>query len=398
MYLYNPETFDPLASLPPSLHKFADDARYIIHKLYITKVLNKKYNNSFVPLKTEYLRKIISERKCLLIKQSLIDSGDILTDGHWIRGAKAIGYMLSDKFDEIPYKKIEVTNKRLEKKLTLSGVMHKVVTKTDEHKHLVKYLKQLTINYDQALSCVEFGIVKNSLSMDMLRDGTWFFTPDDYGRVHSNISNLNSCLRSCIRWNNKCLVNIDICNSQPLFLGVILYDFYVNNCKLLSFILPPPSSLYRIPCDILPQDVEDFIHLVEIGKIYEYIANVAGVEVKNRKKFKQKIFSEILFCEDKGWVSEYSNLFESLFPNVYNFIVELKKGDYADLAKLLQQVESNFMIDGVVGRCMREYPEMPVFTIHDSIMTTEEYVETLQNIMLEEFAKLGVRPKLHIEP
>ena len=51
----------------------------------------------------------------------------------------------------------------------------------------------------------------------------------------------------------------------------------------------------------------------------------------------------------------------------------------------------------VVYRCMVRFPQMPVFTIHDSIMTVEEWGGALEEVMIDEFGELGVLPKLKIE-
>ncbi len=45
----------------------------------------------------------------------------------------------------------------------------------------------------------------------------------------------------------------------------------------------------------------------------------------------------------------------------------------------------------------RGYPHVFIATIHDSIMATPEHAETVRGVMLEEFEKLGVCPRLKIE-
>jgi hypothetical protein len=53
------------------------------------------------------------------------------------------------------------------------------------------------------------------------------------------------------------------------------------------------------------------------------------------------------------------------------------------------------MIDVIAKRISVEYPDAPIFTIHDSISTTEEYVDVVEDIMKEELSKaIGHAPKL----
>ena len=86
------------------------------------------------------------------------------------------------------------------------------------------------------------------------------------------------------------------------------------------------------------------------------------------------------------------------FPTVWGFIRDWKrKHGYRDLACEMQRQESRLMIDRVCGRLMMEHPGCPVITIHDAIMTTAEWVETVRRIILEEFATIGLRPALHVE-
>ena len=46
---------------------------------------------------------------------------------------------------------------------------------------------------------------------------------------------------------------------------------------------------------------------------------------------------------------------------------------------------------------MNEHPDMPIFTIHDSVMTTKANADIVKGIMVEEFANYGVEPKLRLE-
>jgi hypothetical protein len=53
------------------------------------------------------------------------------------------------------------------------------------------------------------------------------------------------------------------------------------------------------------------------------------------------------------------------------------------------------MIDTVCLRLKKHHPEIPVVTIHDSILTTAEHLPTVKRIILEEFARIDLRPALN---
>jgi hypothetical protein len=61
--------------------------------------------------------------------------------------------------------------------------------------------------------------------------------------------------------------------------------------------------------------------------------------------------------------------------------------------RLAQRTESAC----ITGRFRWEHPGLFITTIHDFIMTTAGDEETVRGVMLEEFARLGVYPKVRVE-
>lgn len=55
------------------------------------------------------------------------------------------------------------------------------------------------------------------------------------------------------------------------------------------------------------------------------------------------------------------------------------------------------MIEAVCGRLMREHPNCPLVTIHDSVLTTSAWVEVVRQAIVEEFGRMGIHPTLHVE-
>jgi len=71
---------------------------------------------------------------------------------------------------------------------------------------------------------------------------------------------------------------------------------------------------------------------------------------------------------------------------------------HATLAVLLQLIESYIMIDVVCRRIANEKPDLPVFTIHDSLVTTVGNEEYIRYVMEEEILRMvGFKPSLKIE-
>ena len=121
-----------------------------------------------------------------------------------------------------------------------------------------------------------------------------------------------------------------------------------------------------------------------------------SISAQRRKGFKRLFFSQVFFGRIKttGRVRE---LFARDFPNVYQAINDLKRKDYRQLAYLLQAHESKIMIDVICRRILEEVPGTFIATIHDSIMTTPDKADEVKAIMVREFQRFGLNPKIRLE-
>ena len=141
------------------------------------------------------------------------------------------------------------------------------------------------------------------------------------------------------------------------------------------------------------EDVKQYVQLTQKGELYDFLGNKSSL---TRKEFKQSLFRDVFFGQNY-LKNELTVEFERLFPSVMAFIRKIKKGKYARLAWIMQKEESKLIIDGVCGRLMREHPEMPVLTIHDSILTIPRWVEIAKTVIMEEFAGVGLKPTIRTE-
>jgi hypothetical protein len=172
---------------------------------------------------------------------------------------------------------------------------------------------------------------------------------------------------------------VDIINSQPLLLLLI-----------------PPLSTSSIRCarhkffEDIDLDIEKYKKLVEQGVLYDYIMNFTGE--KDRDKFKERLFRETFFGK------RVSKSFLALFPSVAEKLLDIKKEDYRKLAWMMQRVESDLIVNKICRKIMEEYGyDVFIATIHDSILTTEEHVNKIKTVMIDEFGKVGLSPSIRVE-
>jgi hypothetical protein len=125
-----------------------------------------------------------------------------------------------------------------------------------------------------------------------------------------------------------------------------------------------------------------------------------GIKYEDRDEVKEVIFT--VFFTANQFIGQpeagLKRVFKNLFPTVYKIFSFIKKSDKTQLPKLLQCIESHIVLGRISKRIAEERPDLPIFTIHDSVITTvgnEGYVEA---IMKEELTLcVGYEPKLKFE-
>jgi hypothetical protein len=379
-FVYCSVGFEPLAVLPPELHRHADFARYLVHRIICGLAFGQDDDKGFVPLKAESLRRFVPNNLAYTaVRRALLERGVIQCDNTYIKGEKSMGYKLGPELTKMRHIKIKIDDPVLTKKL-LGARKERAVAhaKADVYGYLYRCLSELDIDYPAALEDLigdehEFS---DETSIQLIRDREFHFHVCDYGRVHTNLTNLKSRMRRFLTHQGRLLVNLDIRNSQPLFFGVLLAEEYRSKP--------------------MPEDVRLYLRLVQDGLFYDHLMDAGGISAEGRSRFKREFFGQVFFCRNDP-IKESARMFGDAFPNVYASIRSMKADDYCELAHRLQRAESDLMIGGVASRIVRELPDAWIATIHDSIVTTSGQAESVKAIMLEEFAKIGLRPTINTE-
>ena len=208
-----------------------------------------------------------------------------------------------------------------------------------------------------------------------IRQKVWRIQVDGFShRIHTNLTQLKTELRAYLRVEGQPLMEIDIKNSQPLFIGLAAKAKGVVDEKYL---------------ELCQQD------------LYQYLADKGGWD---RKTVKQQLTQQALFASNYHDAQHLpvKKLYDSEFPRIAEFIRWQKVGKktvenpkpWNKLAELAQRKEADFVISTVCDRIRKENPKCWVTTIHDSILTVPPSLDFVLGIMRDEFAKLGVEPRL----
>jgi hypothetical protein len=430
------------------LKKHEDKFKYLIHLLYVTPLTNRRYYKQltstiksaskriYIPLSGKKLSQLFGERYYKNIIDCSKEIKYIESTEYWIIGEKSIGYRLTKQLRNQTYKRAFIENPVLIKKILKS--------KSSDYldnigKKLYKKLKELDFDFDAAkkylddcLKRGEYTSTDNKYLSRRLMIDSWKYHGirakiDEKGfRLHTNLTNLPKELRQFLSWKGSKLQGIDISNSQPFFLILRLIEFYhpSRTYSLTTYYndsIPFDSNLLvdiitntyqsnifdNIPSydltvlEKLPNDVQHYIYLTITGKLYEYLLKIKTEgwgKNYTREQIKTNVLTLFYQKELDDQTSILKELFKHIFPNVFRYIEISKKRDYKKFPISLQKTESDMVLRTICKKILAEKPNIPLFTIHDSILSTREYIPYITTIMNEEiFKKYSILPNLKIE-
>jgi hypothetical protein len=426
------ETF--LLKHPPEFKYQKDHFYYIID--YISNAMDLEdldNNRGFVNLNAKTLQKVIHNYKAYL--DHLLNHRFIQTDMKYVVGKKSFGFRLCNYKDhKATVTTIPVTYLPLikHKRNELNRKQQEYAKTRKQYLHLTKWFnKQLEIDSAGAIAEAERLFPEKTEGIRGTRKGKpsdwarrykaiqaitkfenqefYYSVDDNVGRFHSNLTNIKRELRNYITYDGQKLVNVDIKNSQPLF-STLLFDksFYSEKCQFINiFNIPTILSLlsstkhsYTTTIIMVVKalekseyhDVKDYLKFVNSGAFYEKISKVMHPTATTFDKLSMKKMIFTVFFSNNRYMGQpkakSKREFKELFPNVYEIFRIIKLRNHSALAHILQRIESEVMIQKVASRISKERPELPIFTIHDSIATTVGNEDYVTAVIQEEVSRL----------
>jgi hypothetical protein len=241
---------------------------------------------------------------------------------------------------------------------------------------LVDSLNEIDIDYDSSVNYLnelkrkklidDSKYQKNMISIESIKNKSIYFNFDDYGRFHTNFTILKKEVRNqYLSINNEMLAEIDISNSQPLFFGV-----------LLKKELPHING-----------DTKKYFDLVKNGLLYDDIIKKSNLKTKSEAK---EVIYKVLFGDNVKSNKKMNKIFRDLYPSVHEYILEFKemKKNYKELSHELQKMESEFIFNTVIKEIYETYPNIILFTVHDSIIFPKSYYDRVKVIYDKHFENL----------
>lgn len=432
------------------LKKYPPDFSYKIDHFYsiidyLCKGMEKEDlddNKGYINLNAQKLQKANHNYKKYL--DHLVKNQFLRTDMKYIVGKKSFGYLINEyKTYKASPKRIEIKDYTIRKKkiAEIKEQEKELKQSAKSHPYLTKWFNEkLQIDIQGAELKVEelfpeqTGPIKGTRkgkasrwtkrykaiqSINKFANQEFYYGADDnVGRFHSNFTNLKRELRHYITYEGQKLVNVDIKNSQPLLSTLLLNKKFwtKNEGGLLSIHYFPSllNNLSKFNLDyyyiimlvkalkkIDNQLISEYIDYVNSGEFYKKISLKLYPTRTFEKQAIKDMFYKLFFSKNRviqGHKNKPKRDFRAHFPKVYEIFSMIKRKDHKTLAQLLQRIESIVMIQKVAKRISEEKPDLPIFTIHDSLATTVGNQDYVSLIIKEETARLtGLNAKLGLE-
>jgi hypothetical protein len=234
--------------------------------------------------------------------------------------------------------------------------------KKELREKLIQDLFSVTIDYESSVYFLESFesdkeiLKKNLFTIESIKEGDIFYHFDTYGRFHTNFTILKSFLRkNHLRIDGQPTVELDIKNSQPLFLNKLIQKS--NDC------VDEETMLYA--------------QLTNSGQFYQYLQE--NLKIKDKSKVKDVVY-KIFF--GKNYSNQMDKKFKTIFPKIYELIKSHKKinKDYKSISHELQRLESDFIFNKVINFIYEYHPNIKLLTCHDSIICKKEDYDIVSGV------------------
>ncbi|MCB0701057.1 MAG: hypothetical protein H6551_12090 [Chitinophagales bacterium] len=242
------------------------------------------------------------------------------------------------------------------------------------------------------------------------------FVQDAFGhRLHTPLTRLKKELRQFVRYDGMPLVEIDIANSQLFFMIPLLqWKMYhpqagggeKNTFKHRIWIGEDQRETYRntiMWCKEVEMQYSKGLQEISFvsdackGIVYERVAQYLSAsgyfkneEAKEEKRAHvKKYLLKLIFASPTKNYSMYNasigaiwDAFKACYPEIGKLVILIKGVDYKAISRLLQRIESYCIIGSVCKIVNDKNADIPLFTLHDCIVTTDNYVETVEKELL----------------
>jgi hypothetical protein len=430
---YLPADLDLDPHMPSKWHPYA---KWVVSGLYLRHHVEAQVEmDDFRPTHSKLLKRILPERDYAKIMGALV-AGHVIeqdTDYKYRAGFRSQAYRLAAESREGRFRSETLTHRELVPKVHRYRADKAALVTAEVHRRLREHLTRLRVTDD-------YPVV--SLPLTCIRDGELFFTVDPMGRVHTPITNLGRGLRQFVRYGDHRLEQVDVSNSQALLLALTIrgggelpgpdyqaYAAWLRDMKTRWFrtktakipYLPPPEPTNRtgFPSANGPlpyvstytaSSHDDFAVMRDrclAGEFFEtlldrVLADPARDQAAawTRRRVKDEFWVVAYAHPAQAARTDVGRAFRSEYPDVWAAITRFYfDHGHGELPRRMQTVESYVCVWRACSRIIAEFPDAPLLTLHDCLLSDAGHVGAFAEVLADEYrAVFGVAPRLTTKP
>ncbi len=444
---FDPRDLKSANPWPAKFWKYHAAIRYIVGRVAVEQTIEarkRKGADGWIAMRWEDAHRLFPDSVTYgKIRKELLGRKVLVCDEIYEEGSKSKWYKLGNDWLCQGVSLSKVTDRRLIRKIVnVEDVRSNRRFWDLNHYHLDGCLKLVRV--DESLTnrwtCQRYRSHKQNLTwlkIIQIQSGITGLKVDCYGRVHHVVGNSRRVIRSAFRIDGSPLAEIDVCNAQPLLIGylaakVISEEWTIDQVRELGRKLSKGNMFHgyirlakgtekegtrentkagkegtksRRNLNLcmssitngLPLDLLDFIRICEQGAFYRTLAELWGLDYdKCQHKIKRIVFRLMLFGRTHKY-HPYWKLVRERWPTIAAFLEIAKEEDKGVASRACQCLESSIVIGGVIDRFRVSFPEIPVLTIHDSLLVPPDAIGIAKDTILDTFGVLGLKPTLKIK-
>jgi len=422
---------------PPEFEFKKDKMVYILHLIHSIPSAKKDMIDNYTgytPISREILGRVIKNNRQYV---NYLKDQNIVEEDNYVVGTKSRGLRFTSRY------RTKIAQVEIHDWCLIKNLLYLRKKVDNENTQKLSFMKQwfsdLTVDIEGAKKYLDEEYEKDKLNpeckypelrynsrlltiqnLESTKSRPLFFVDTTSGRLHTYLTQLKSELRKFVKYKGKTLYSIDIVNSQPYFSTSLLNVKEYENNKMVERITTVltrnklNSEVITIMLGVLIKSIESeedvllFKGIVQSGKFYEEFGKILvengiienGSDPKKIRKIVKEITFQTFFSKNISVrYLENVKIFKEFFPNVYKVFCGIKETHHPTLAIILQNLEADLILHQVCTFIKTSRPQIPLFTLHDSIITTEEHVKYVQKVMQRILkTHLGTAPELDTKP
>lgn len=360
--------------------------------LILTKLARQDVDDlGTVRLRAAYLKNIMYQSSYAEVVDALRKGGVVKRFPYTV-GHKSYGFRLTHRFAGDKHVRVPATDQRLIGRMATFHEWREteqLARLKPVHLALARQQKRLQIRGRTARrilnglppQCNHFGV--QGLLVDDIEIGDFHVNVGRCGRMTNNITSLKRELRSTLHVDDERLTCVDLACAQPALLGMIIRE--KPRGQTAGEGRATKQSKYDSSLGV---DFDHYLDLVQAGGFYDFLVDHLQNRGIDRDAVKQKFLSDVIAKKGK-YPSIVEDCFSQCFPNVYRFIRWVNKvgREHANLIRLLQRAESEFVIESVAADLVTRFPGTFFITLHDAIYTTRRHVGKVEQAFRRAFKR-----------